>query len=74
MKIASGIGRFGDPFLDEKKWHFLEKVQKVVMGFYREERVPKSLFRTDDVWRALNVDQIAPSFLPDPRFNADLEV
>ena len=42
MKIASGIGRFGDPFLDEKSGIFEEKVQKMIMGFYREERVPKS--------------------------------
>ena len=42
MKIASGIGRFRDPFLTRKSDIFEEKVQKVVMGFYREERVSKS--------------------------------
>ena len=42
LALATGIGRFRDPFFGRKKVTFLKKKQKVDMGFYREERVPKS--------------------------------
>ena len=30
LALATGIGRFRDPFFGRKKWHFWKKVQKVV--------------------------------------------
>ena len=38
--LRNSISRFGDLFFGRKKVIFLKKVQKVTMGFYREERVP----------------------------------
>ena len=42
LALATGIGRFRDPFFGQEKVTFLGKNQKVDMGFYREKRVPKS--------------------------------
>ena len=41
-KVDPKLALATDPFLDGKKLLFWKKVQKVDMGFYREERVPKS--------------------------------